>query len=292
MEPAAGFALLRAVHFVPLVLLFGGGAYIHALTPSPLSEVLRTRLRSTFALAAAIAILSTFAWLPVQSAEIGEAWGAAGDAAGLAAGTSFGRVWMVRCALALALAGITLSRGAASAHATFVAGMLLASLALQGHAAAHWSLLGLMHRISHATHSLAGGFWLGALLPLAATVAALRSGRMTAEAVRAVGVFSSLAVVAVALVLMTGALNTWLVLGTWPDPGASDYQALLAAKIAGVLAMLALALLNRTVLAPRALGGNDAARRAFLMSIALEAVIGGCVLVAVAQLAILPPTQS
>ena len=56
--------------------------------------------------------------------------------------------------------------------------------------------------------------------------------------------FSRIGHAAVVIVLATGLVNTWLVLGMWPLDASSSYKTLLLAKIALVTVMLVLALLK------------------------------------------------
>ena len=99
-------------------------------------------------------------------------------------------------------------------------------------------------------HLLAAGFWLGSLAPLIASLRLTKDQAASANALFALRRFSSLGQIAVATVLATGVVNSWLVLTAWPT-GSSPYQALLLAKIALVAIMAALALANRYVLLPR-----------------------------------------
>ena len=66
--------------------------------------------------------------------------------------------------------------------------------------------------------------------------------------------FSAAGQVIVALVIASGAINTILTLGRWPIDWTSPYQAMLAAKIALVAAMVGLALTNRYALVPKIVG--------------------------------------
>ena len=99
-------------------------------------------------------------------------------------------------------------------------------------------------------HLLAAGFWLGSLAPLIASLRLTNDQAASANALLALRRFSSLGQIAVATILVTGVVNSWLVLDAWPT-GSSPYQALLLAKIALVAIMVALALANRYVLLPR-----------------------------------------
>ena len=102
--------------------------------------------------------------------------------------------------------------------------------------------------------------------------------------------FSGLGHLAVATVLATGALTTWLILGALPLDLSSPYQTLLLTKIALVVIMIILALMNRYVLLPRLHGALSAVRLLRWSAIG-ELVAGLAAIGLVSALGILPPTQ-
>jgi putative copper resistance protein D len=75
-------------------------------------------------------------------------------------------------------------------------------------------------------------------------------GNLDGSARTALSRFSGAGHFAVALVLATGTINTWLIVGGWPVSPDSTYQLLLRTKIMLVLAMVGLAIINRYVLVP------------------------------------------
>ena len=198
--------------------------------------------------------------------------------------TGVGRVWQAQAGAALLLAAsLAMPRRLRAKATAATSGLLLAMLALTGHAAMHEGLLGLGHRANDALHVLAGGAWLGALLPVLLVLGGLDDPRRQRDAGIALRRFSAAGHAAVALVVATGAVNTMLVLGRLPADWSSPYQALLAIKIALVLTMAMLALINRYVLVPRLSRGRDAAvrglRSATLAEIGLGVAVIGCVAV-------------
>src|SRR5262249_29402031 len=153
-------------------------------------------------------------------------WDGATDPATLAAvlfDTGFGQAWLCRAVLALALPVLAVAwprRIGAAASAT---GLLLASLALAGHAAMQNGVAGLLHRLHHAVPPLAGGFWLGALVPFLLCLPRLRDPELRRDAIQALRRFSGIGHIAVAAVLATGAVNAALVLGRFPTDWSSPY---------------------------------------------------------------------
>ncbi len=87
----------------------------------------------------------------------------------------------------------------------------------------------------------------------------------------------------------TGVVNTALTLGAWPTDPSSPYQRLLAGKIAIVGAMIAIALFNRYVLAPRITTESRAALRALAIACLVEVALGLVALALVSVFAILAP---
>jgi putative copper resistance protein D len=153
---------------------------------------------------------------------------------------------MVQAILAMALA-VTAAvpehrRVAATAIA---AGFVLASLALTGHAVMHQGWLRLAQMANDALHVLAGGAWIGALIPLAVILRDFERPDRRLDAALALRRFSFAGHIPVALVVCTGAINTALILGRWPMEWTSPYQALLAAKIGLVALMTGIAIANR-----------------------------------------------
>ena len=116
---------------------------------------------------------------------------------------------------------------------------------------------------------------------------------------RALHGFSRAGTASVAIIVVTGIVNGWLVLGPDGLSGLTStlYSQLLLAKLAAFVAMVALASLNRFRLTP-ALGSvasSGAARReigALRLSLAFEAALGIAVLALVAWLGTLEPVAA
>ena len=93
-----------------------------------------------------------------------------------------------------------------------------------------------------------------------------------------------------ALVLLTRAINGWLVLGRWPLDLARSYGLLLDLKILAVLAMVILALINRYHFGPRLRGADSfAARRGLLRGTLIEVGLALAALALVAGFATMDP---
>jgi len=142
--------------------------------------------------------------------------------------------------------------------------------------------VGALHRANHALHLLAAGAWLGGLPLFALCLNAYRDPALRRDAAIAMRRFSFWGQFDVALVVLTGAVNVALTSGAPLFPTTS-YRALLCAKIAIAATMIAIALANRFLLAPRL--KPDAPAQRILMRTSL-AEVALCV-VAVALVSVL-----
>ncbi len=124
-------------------------------------------------------------------------------------------------------------------------------------------------------HLLAAGVWIGALAGLLLLLPRRRSGADPTQLHAALAGFSGVGSMAVAVLLLSGLVNSWFLIGPSRivDMPSSTYGLLLLAKLALFAAMLGLAALNRFRLTP-ALGGSlgtdpggavDALRRSLLL---------------------------
>lgn len=292
IDPQTALALCRLCFYAGVIATYGVSAFTTCLTPKRLGRQLALASARPINAAALLALGSTIAWLPLEAATIIGQWPAALDGGTLSVllfGTAIGSVWLVWLALALALAASLLWRSLDGAR-TVLAALLLASLALGGHAAMDGDTTrGVIHILNHAIHLLSGGFWLGSLLMLPACLARLRDPGESKDAATTLRRFSRAGHVAVALVIASGVVNTSLVLGRWPlDPG-SPYQMLLAAKIVLVAGMTGLALVNRYVFVPDIRKQPDRAIARIRASTYAELALGAGVLILVAFFGLLDP---
>lgn len=286
--------VVRAVTYAAAVVLFGVSLLLAMYSANPLALHLRHRLSKVVGAAALALLGAAAAALPLQAAIAGDGWAdalAPGTLLAVAHDTWNGQVTLARIGLAIliVIAQRSWAGGTRTARipTALLCGLFIASFALTGHAALHEGAIGLAHRLNHALHVLAGSFWLGALLPLAMAANALSRVNERADAAGLLSGFSAAGITAVAIVAATGAANTALVLGRLPADFTSSYQAMLAAKIAAVLVMLALAALNRLALLPRLAQTPDA--RALRASVLAECVLGALVLGLVAAFGTMEP---
>ena len=204
-------------------------------------------------------------------------------------GTLIGTAWKVRMAALFAMVPVsflvTRTPRAALASATVLAGIAVATFAWAGHGVMNSGVIGWLHLGADVVHLLAAGAWIGAIAVLCML---LFDGRVALDAerlsllYRALKAFASTGTVIVSLILLTGIVNLWIIVGlpNFLSLPNHAYGRLLLVKIALFVAMLCLAAGNRFRLSP-ALGrvheqGDPRTTLAMLrVSLAAEA---GCAL--------------
>src|ERR1700683_4013992 len=217
--------------------------------------------------------------------------------------TDFGNDWLVRLILAGGLAGVSVAfmsaQGAKStwlkAAAVILSAAFVGSLAWAGHAIGGQGTEGILHPAADVLHLIAAAAWVGALVPLALFLAMTgQDADGLAVARTATLRFSTLGVVSVATILLTGIVNTWYLSGSIDALTETKYGHLLLIKIALFLAMAGVAAFNRLRLTPRLVDDPEMtaaqdARRQLCRNATLEAAMGAAIIAIVAALGTLPP---
>ncbi len=288
----AALALCRFAHFAAAMTLFGATAFVVALAPSDLARALRPATRAIAAAAIPIAALSAFVWLALESASMAGDLSALVDPESIGAvvtDTAFGAVWLWRLVLAAALV-VALALGRARPTLALVVGaaLQLASLGLVDHAAMQGGAVGALHRGNDGLHLLATAAWLGGLPMFALCLRAYRDPSLSAAALTAMRRFSFWGQFDVALIVLTGIVNVALTSGLGGLAPTTPYRMLLVAKLVLVATMVALALFNRYVLAPR-LAPEAPALRTLMKTSLAEVVLGAAVVALVSLFGLLDP---
>ncbi len=307
METDWPLIAVRLALYLALSGLFGLSAFslygLHAgersnalpLRPWLVGSGLAALLLSGIALALlAAAMAGAPAW-PVDREAIGV----------LLTGTATGTAWEARMGalgLASVVALIAAGRAVPLGLIAIAGGIALATLAWTGHGAMDEGVRGWVHLLADILHLLAAGAWVGALLGLTLLVTRpadridIAHLRLTHRALHGFGLVGTIVVGAI---VVTGLLNSWLLIGmgNLPNLPFTLYGQLLLAKLALFGVMLGLASLNRFRLTPaveRSIAFSDhrGALRALRRSLALEATCAITILALVAWLGTLEPPGS
>jgi putative copper resistance protein D len=216
-----------------------------------------------------LAVLAGAAWFWLQSADFAGAYDMADVLAALpivATNTRFGFLLLGRSAV-LILAAICFQCGARRLAAP-LAGAGVAAESWLGHGGAMDGAEGTLLLLTSIAHLLAAATWLGALPALFVSLK-----RLPLPEARALGQkFSPYGIICVEALLITATIQYFALIGRLNALFTSAYGLTALFKIAAFAALIALAALNRTKLAPALT--NEAGRTALLWSISAEITLG------------------
>jgi len=290
----APIVVIRAVYFI--CALQAGGLLIFRLVILP-RQFSSPEFRRLALIMMAVMVAAFAIWLPIQAASMsgGEIVSSIfdGTLGTVLFSTRFGHVWIARLAL-IAVAIVALFRErlrGAPVAAALAANGALAMNAAAGHAGAATGLDGAIQLGGDMLHLLAAGAWLGGLLPFAWTMTRyLRVADADfGEAYEATQRFSILGLVCVGVILATGSINSWFLVGSVPALIGTDYGQLLLVKIALFLVIVAVAAVNRLRLTPLVRDGSRKGLLALRRNAVIETVLGAAIIAIVAVLGTLPP---
>lgn len=317
------FIWVRAIHFAATIVV-AGAVWFAVFIAKPafrqagdadelgavakMSVTVRVRLSWLAWLSLAVVLLSGAAWLLFVAARMADL-----PLPDVFAGTvmetvvtqtGFGYSWIVRLVLAALVAMLLCAR--AEIDPSFwkkvlvvsLSATLVGTLAWSGHAAAGSGVSGTVHLASDILHLLAAAAWLGGLLPLAITLrGTVRESdvRLSAVAREAVARFSILGILSVGTLLVTGLVNSWMLVGHVAALTGADYGRVLCVKLALFLCMVAVAGVNRLILTPRLRYNQGETARLAARQIErnslIEGALGAIILLAVGLLGTLQPSM-
>lgn len=287
----ATWITLRFVHFAALILALGCAISTSWLAPDTVKHVLARRIWPFWRWALIANLLSAGFMLGIQGGMMGSGWADAFSPAVWQAvlTTQFGGVWLWQIILSAVSLVVCLLRpyrvGALLMILLIAQTVLLAGV---GHAVMAEGLRGAFQRANHALHLLSAAWWMGGLLPLLACMQLARKTRWRDGAIRAMMRFSRYGHLAVALVILTGGINTLLIAGV-PWPVHSRYLSMLWVKACVVAVMVIIALYNRYLLVPRFNQSQGAAQRQFITLIKVEWILSLLVVACVSLFATWEP---
>lgn len=219
--------------------------------------------------------------------------------------TYFGSVWKCRTIFltcsALTTTGIFVARNTARIPAKFAwpglaAGVLLVgSLAYSGHG--QTGLAPGWHLLADIVHLLIAAVWPMGLLPFAIVLLRLRrpsADSQWADTARLTQRFSTISLIAVALIAVSGIVNAWCLLGSFNELVSTQYGQVLLLKISLFVLILIFAAINRLILKLRLLLGTHSPSQTcarLQINTAIEFALTILILILTGLLGTLPPTR-
>jgi putative copper resistance protein D len=258
--------VIRATHFAAAAVT-AGALIFRAVVAEPAARRVRPE-RATFAspvrsvawIGLAVTVSTGAIWLHLQTMRMaGLPFGDAlsRDALGTVIGeTQFGQASAIRLVFALILASflvfdrVLVLRWLALASALGLA----AGIAWTGHAGSTPSDLGNLHLAADILHLWAAAAWIGGLVLLALLLIVARrqhDAAWRAFELDAIRRFSTLGIVSVATLTLSGVVSAWILVGSWRGLVVTDYGRLLSIKLVVFAAMLTFAAVNRFWLTPQ-----------------------------------------
>jgi len=290
----------RTIHFASTVLVGGIVCFRVAVAGRalPFGAHLGRQLKHLAFASLVLAIMSALPWLLLVASEMSGRPPAdvlTGDTIStVLSETQFGHAWTARIVLALLLGGLLTQfpwrlRWQEPVAVVLAAG-LVGTLAWMGHAGARAGANGDIHLVSDLAHALAAGAWVGGLVPLALAFAAARRAGDPADVAETTQRFSILGMISVAVLLISGIVNAYFLIGSVPGLLGTPYGQLLLVKVALFALMLALAAVNRFRLTPMLEAPVSAgAARQLQRNTMIEAALGLAILAIVGVLGTTPP---
>jgi copper resistance protein D len=271
--------VVRDIHFASSVIVAGIVFFDWLIVAPVLGADLR--LTATFSsftetsqrilwLSLGVSIVSALAWLCLLSTRIAgkpfEQVIADGTIWIVLSRTQFGIAWAARILIAGLLAICLASRQKLKALPTdwrgvlsaLLAGFYLGLMAFAGHGEEGLGFERDIHLAADFLHLVAAGLWLGGLLPLAILLTYLRmrgEEPWLTAACNAGSRFSTLGILAVSILLISGTINASFLVGGIQSVIDTRYGRLLLLKLALFAVMVSAAAINRQYLLPRLCGG-------------------------------------
>src|SRR5689334_776632 len=253
----------RAVHFAATTITAGTLVFRTVIaapvlrTEAGVGNAFQTQTQRVLWASLLVTAISGAIWLLVQAASMsGRPFGDTSVLTTILDDTQIGQVAEIRFALVVALAlYLARARFAGGDWLALAVGLgLVASLAWTGHAGATAGQAGDLHVAADVLHLCAAAAWTGGLLSLLFFFAAARRTRSPdwmSLVRKATERFSIMGMVCVAVLLATGLVNAWILVGSFHALIVTEYGQLLLLKLGVFAAMLALAATNRFWLTPR-----------------------------------------
>ena len=272
---STAFTLVRTLHIGSAMMLFALPYFmlvilrpIFSTNPAERYGAFCQRLIVWLWVALILEAFSGAAWFWFVAAQMKNQspWGilAPDDLYAILGQTEFGQLWLIRTAVGVSLGvllySVSRKRTLLSLQPVLlnwlvvgVSGCLLVTLAWAGPAAN-----GLHHQVLHlladTPHLLIGAIWPMGLIPMAYFLWSITRESKLLPADREVETlqrFSQNSLIAVLILLVTGSINGWLMIGSWENLVTTTDGRLLLGKMLVVAVMIGMGAFNRLHLMPR-----------------------------------------
>jgi len=295
MSLATLFVLCRFIHFASLMQLFGSLVFIRLLPPKTFSQLLVSKNQRLVTISVWVMAITAIAMLAIQAGMMGNGWQ---DSINinvwlLVLTTAFGEVWRWHMLFAVFTVLLVLNQWLPGRElgVLLLATLLLISQALIGHVAMNEGMLGWVQRSNHALHLLSSSYWFGSLLPLLTCLIYTKKPALRQDAIATLLRFSTYGHVAVVVVIVTGVVNSLIILRNVPINLHVEYQLLLVCKIVVVAMMVGVAIFNRYKLVPMMTSNREVAEARMVRATWLMFSLSLLVLALISLLATLSPGQ-
>jgi copper resistance protein D len=308
-----GLILARLLHIGSLMLLFGASLFpVYAYSkerPVPFFEA--CWISTVLLISCLVALVSGVVWLALTAASLTDSLGSAvnPDMLSLILGrTEFGGVWAMRLCLMVVMSAAMMvwvdtpmvDRRDFQMAQSAAAALLLATLALVGHAQTSHGMLGVVHQFADMGHLLAAGAWFGGLAPLGLALRLLDHDEATnsfdvRNAARALSRFSNVSLIALAAAVATGLINSFALVGSLEGLLETEYGHWILAKVVVFIGLAALIWTGRERTARRLSSDEKKASRLLKevqKQILMEQAGGAIIATLVAVLGMLTPAAA
>lgn len=281
MEP--WLVLARFAHYTTSLVLFGLVLFPFYVHPVGVRRDTAARRLAISLSVSFLVLASGIVWFMVVTTSMtgsGATWELARF---VLTDTSFGTVASLRLGAAIAAIGIVvlLMRGPSKKLELLllaICGILLGSLAGVGHTQVENGEARAAHTLSDSLHLVGAGAWLGGLVALLDHAIAAFRGRKEAErdACEAAVRFSKMGYTAVFILVASGLMNSWFLVGSLSNLVTKTYGQLLLLKLVLFSAMVVFACSNRFFVVPTLLHSSTADMRSGLRKLLVNAVAEQC----------------
>ena len=258
--------VIRGIHFAATALVTGTLVFRTAVAEPALisakatASVVGSLILQTAWISLAIAAVSGVFWLQLEAVSMsGLPFGEAMTWKVLSTSlseTQFGRVSEIRFVLAIILAAcLAYDRVVPLRWSALCSALgLMAAIAWTGHAGATIGEIGNLHLVVDVLHLMAAAAWVGGVFLLSLVLVSARRHHTIEWASltwNSVLRFSTLGIIAVETLLVTGVVNAWLLVGSVRALLFTKYGQLLTLKLVVFGLMLMFAAINRFCLTPQ-----------------------------------------